>query len=248
MLHINIPKPCHENWQNMRPTQKGAWCGLCREEVIDFSRMTDDEVRQYLIGRQNQRICGRFEKQQLQRLNLTIDPAVVRRLRLWWKRFLAMLLICFGMFMTGCHQPDQKKAAQQVPAINTVQAPQCADVKVGGFIVHYDSTAAMPGPDKVPAAKKREGTADDMERMRVVNDTAAGDFVPVLSDTVFIPPGPDDDVELFGFGQVYVKAIMETDAGGHKRIRSIKQAPKKKRPDSAAISKKDSGNCDGPYY
>ena len=49
-LQLSIPEPCHENWQEMTPTQQGRFCKACAKEVIDFSMMTDTEVLNYFAG------------------------------------------------------------------------------------------------------------------------------------------------------------------------------------------------------
>lgn len=66
-MAISIPKPCSESWQNMTPTQKGAFCALCSKEVVDFTQMTKQEIVGYLAT--NKKACGRFETVQLQQLN-----------------------------------------------------------------------------------------------------------------------------------------------------------------------------------
>jgi hypothetical protein len=65
MFKINIPKPCHEDWQKMMPTNKGAFCKSCSKEVIDFTNMNDAEVKHYLLNRTSEKLCGRFKQQQL---------------------------------------------------------------------------------------------------------------------------------------------------------------------------------------
>ena len=46
---IYIPKPCHEDWNTMTPTQQGKFCSACSKEVIDFSLMSDNQILIYLI-------------------------------------------------------------------------------------------------------------------------------------------------------------------------------------------------------
>ena len=38
---LYIPKPCHEDWNKMTPTQQGKFCSSCSKQVIDFSLMSD---------------------------------------------------------------------------------------------------------------------------------------------------------------------------------------------------------------
>lgn len=61
---VNIPKPCAEQWEQMKPTGCGAFCHSCKKEVIDFTEKTAVEISQ-LIGRNTGPICGKFKSKQL---------------------------------------------------------------------------------------------------------------------------------------------------------------------------------------
>jgi len=64
-INISIPKPCHENWQNMLPDNKGRFCLSCQKNVFDFTKATDGEI--VAAFQHNQNLCGRFLKSQLNR-------------------------------------------------------------------------------------------------------------------------------------------------------------------------------------
>ncbi|MBS1595356.1 MAG: hypothetical protein JST90_13650 [Bacteroidetes bacterium] len=49
-LHLTIPTPCHERWDDMTATERGAFCHSCSKEVIDFSAMTDSELLSFFAG------------------------------------------------------------------------------------------------------------------------------------------------------------------------------------------------------
>ncbi|WP_345233131.1 carboxypeptidase-like regulatory domain-containing protein [Hymenobacter saemangeumensis] len=42
----------------MTPTEAGRYCAACQTEVVDFTRMSEEEVLAYLAARQGQRVCG----------------------------------------------------------------------------------------------------------------------------------------------------------------------------------------------
>ncbi|MDB5151033.1 MAG: hypothetical protein JWQ57_5053 [Mucilaginibacter sp.] len=65
--HISIPKPCHEQWQRMTTVSNGRYCGHCCKTVVDFSRMSNNEIIAYLNGDNN--ACGRIDQQRLMQLN-----------------------------------------------------------------------------------------------------------------------------------------------------------------------------------
>ena len=45
---IQIPEPCHAEWDAMRPEEKGRFCFECSKKVHDLSAMTKDEAKGFL--------------------------------------------------------------------------------------------------------------------------------------------------------------------------------------------------------
>ncbi|HNK29664.1 MAG TPA: hypothetical protein PKG65_12100, partial [Ferruginibacter sp.] len=82
-LQLSIPEPCHENWQEMTPTQQGRFCKACAKEVIDFSMMTDTEVLNYFAGLREEKVCGRALPSQLNRA-ITYPKEPKKRLFWYW--------------------------------------------------------------------------------------------------------------------------------------------------------------------
>lgn len=68
-MKIEINKPCHENWDAMTPTAKGAFCAVCTKDVVDFSAKTMDEIKSFFSKPQEGKVCGRFKETQLQELS-----------------------------------------------------------------------------------------------------------------------------------------------------------------------------------
>jgi hypothetical protein len=64
-VQIQIPKPCHENWNNMTPDERGRFCGSCQKIVVDFTVMSDKELLDYISNVAGQPTCGRFSYHQL---------------------------------------------------------------------------------------------------------------------------------------------------------------------------------------
>lgn len=60
---LNIPEPCHEDWQQMSPTQKGKFCASCQKEVIDFTKLSSTEIARKT--KNATQLCGRFTSMQL---------------------------------------------------------------------------------------------------------------------------------------------------------------------------------------
>jgi hypothetical protein len=110
MLFLSIPKPCHENWNEMSPREQGAFCNSCSKIVIDFTTLSDEDVKNYFFQNREQKTCGRFRNDQLTDTNNPL-PHLLAEAIPFWKKFLAIVLILFGSFLSGCERPLKGKVA-----------------------------------------------------------------------------------------------------------------------------------------
>ncbi len=88
---LYIPKPCHERWNEMTPTQQGKFCSACSKQVVDFSLMSDNQILKYLSG-QSGKVCGRFDAQQLER---PLVETKIKKKKSWWMALAMPLLFLF---------------------------------------------------------------------------------------------------------------------------------------------------------
>jgi hypothetical protein len=98
---ISIPTPCHEDWNKMTPNEKGAYCKVCSKTVVDFTKLSDDEVKDYFFTNRDKNTCGHFRTDQLadedKLLTWLLNEPVA-----FWKKFMAIVVIVFGTLLTGC--------------------------------------------------------------------------------------------------------------------------------------------------
>ena len=108
MKPITIERPCNENWAAMSPSEKGAFCGKCQVDVVDFSNKSAIEVKLILQESAGKHMCGRFKKTQLDDLNQKYIDWENQDSRTLQSKFLYALLIVFGMTLfTGCGEDDE---------------------------------------------------------------------------------------------------------------------------------------------
>jgi hypothetical protein len=88
---IYIPKPCHEDWNKMTPTQQGKFCSACSKQVIDFSLMSDNQIIN-VLSNQSEKLCGRFDVEQLQR---PLIETKIKKKKSWWMALTMPLLFLF---------------------------------------------------------------------------------------------------------------------------------------------------------
>lgn len=97
-MNISINEPCHENWDAMTPNQQGAFCHSCKKDVVDFSKMSVEKIKEFFSKPQDGRVCGRFEEKQLQELSFDDFFA---RFRYWnfGRKFAIIFFLAFGFWI-----------------------------------------------------------------------------------------------------------------------------------------------------
>ena len=112
MSKISIPDPCHEDWNKMTPTERGAFCTKCQIDVVDFTGKTGDEIKSILIENRGQHLCGHIKKSQMDRLNYDFYAWENQSARTFQSKFLLACVLVFGMALfTGC-ETDQGDAIE----------------------------------------------------------------------------------------------------------------------------------------
>jgi hypothetical protein len=89
-LKIRIDKPCSETWANMNPQGEGRFCENCKQIIVDFSGMTDQELFYYFQNNKNVH-CGRFHNDQLNKHLLPAPPK-----KFTWKYFYKAAVTLFA--------------------------------------------------------------------------------------------------------------------------------------------------------
>jgi len=102
-IQLYIPTPCHENWDNMSPVDKGRFCMSCQKKVIDFTGMNDEQLIAYL-KKPAASTCGRFDESQLNR-----DINVLQKRIPWMKYFFQFALPAFLVSMKADAQKQMVK-------------------------------------------------------------------------------------------------------------------------------------------
>jgi len=99
---ITIEKPCDQSWQQMIEQSNGRYCGHCSKTVVDFTRMTDEDIIAYLSIRNH--VCGRFDTEQLNKLNQ--DLTYNRKSFLNWKSWgMAAMILGFSQYLKADYCP-----------------------------------------------------------------------------------------------------------------------------------------------
>lgn len=65
--HLRIEKPCEEPLENMHDAPDGKHCDLCSKKVLDLSNLKDTEILKIIQENKDEKFCGIFFKNQLNR-------------------------------------------------------------------------------------------------------------------------------------------------------------------------------------
>jgi hypothetical protein len=89
-LQLSVDNPCHQNWDEMSPAEKGRFCSSCEKQVIDFTNMSDSQLAVFFKKSSSASVCGRFFQDQLDR-NIEVPKKRIP----WLKYFFQILLPAF---------------------------------------------------------------------------------------------------------------------------------------------------------
>lgn len=106
MKYFSIPDPCSENWNEMTPTEKGAFCQKCSNEVHDVSQMSNDEIFQ-LLASEDKVPCMRMKPSQERSLNIDLGLLHQSQKRNMQRAMLFSLLVVFGFTLFSCTNSQQ---------------------------------------------------------------------------------------------------------------------------------------------
>lgn len=161
-IQLTIPKPCHENWQQMTPVEKGKFCAACQKKVHDFTRATDREIVKAYEA--DSKLCGRFLSTQLER-----ELIVPKENKSVW-----VASILFGMLFLS----DSKVVAQEKPKIEQSEPKNFIVGKIAQpenhidnkFIsgVISDASGPLPGASIFVKGTNR-GTTSDFQGKYTIN-------------------------------------------------------------------------------
>jgi len=97
---IRIPNLCNEDWNKMTQNDNGRFCDTCKLTVVDFTKMSDDQIKNYLLNKGH--VCGRFDCSQIDTSHQsTLDLLHKKAKKIIFKplRWLALLLLLIPVLL-----------------------------------------------------------------------------------------------------------------------------------------------------
>ncbi|MFH7003832.1 energy transducer TonB [Flavobacterium bizetiae] len=237
---LTIPKPCHENWDEMIPQDNGRFCLNCSKTVIDFSTLLPEEIQHFFIQNQNEKICGRFKNSQLETITIQIPSRVLYTQTNYHKMFLLALFVAMGTILFSCQDKDGNK--HKINKIEVIQdtGNRSDSTKLPAA---KDSLLQKPQPSKITSTNFAAVSYVTKGEVIAVDHSSVSD--PVDYDGIFnsasldISPVPEKGIENFySFikdnyvnpnktekitGKIYITFIIEKD-GSLSTFKIIKDA------------------------
>lgn len=144
---LNIPNPCGQKWQEMLPTQQGKICSNCATEVIDFTKLSNDELRVWFSKSNGERVCGNFHQFQLEAFNKGIIS------KNFWQNISAKILLasCFTFMVTskGIAKPQMEQSVYKAVQGLSRNNHKGQSIVVGDSLILVKGTVRS-SDDKLP--------------------------------------------------------------------------------------------------
>jgi hypothetical protein len=149
---VTIPTPCHQSWQQMEQNQQGRHCSHCSKTVVDFSKMTANEILIHLNDSTN--VCGRFGEFQLTDINRRLEDENLAGKNHWKKWLVAAGLLGTTILNRVSAQtiPPKAVVTQQNQPAKPITEPYITGkiatnmpFIINGHIIAKDDLLPIPG-------------------------------------------------------------------------------------------------------
>ncbi len=129
---VTIAEPCTQKWSEMQPIDRDRFCQNCQHRIIDLTKMTDAQIVDALVDKQQGRVCGRLSTFQMHR-NL-LQPKIEKTSL--WQRTLVLFGFIFSFWTS--------RAQEQKPVFSQDEHIELSDsIRFENQLVCLDSAAQI---------------------------------------------------------------------------------------------------------
>lgn len=183
---IQIPTPCHENWEGMKQLEAGKFCGSCSKIVVDFTSWEVNDIFSYL--KQNTGTCGRFKKSQMEPVEVAEDlvVSIANSNFSTLRKIAAIIVVVFVVGASSCTDNNTKgqiqiKASHITDSVNAVGGAAVVIDSVSDLI---ETDGLLGEPVAVPAGPIKEAP----RTTKVTHNEPM-----IMGDIAITPPEPQMD-------------------------------------------------------
>lgn len=142
-FNLEIAKPCSENFNDFKPTKKGGFCDACHKEVVDFTKMKNEEIVTYFKTNKSENTCGRFTSHQLNKPYTTTSTTKNKYVSFFTG--IGIVLLSFFSIGSAEAQETEKSTKALDDDSNTEEIKDQEFVTVKGTVVTKDDGLPLPG-------------------------------------------------------------------------------------------------------
>ncbi len=148
-LHIHVPDPCQQSWEQMKYDAAGRFCDHCRKTVIDFTGYTDNQLLEY-FQQHSSDVCGRFYSEQLEQA-LPLPEKKIPWLQYFFRVAIPAMLFSYKS------QAQKLLKKNNEPIVMTEKKPMLPKVRT--FITVTGNIIGLAGIPLAGASVMIKGTA-----------------------------------------------------------------------------------------
>lgn len=145
---LTISKPCSEKFSEFEATDVGGFCNSCQKEVIDFTKMSDNQILEYFKNGQKN-TCGRLLESQLKAYSAIVPSKKKWSLSLLGAGFISLvsLFSANNSYAQQSGQPStiQKSQKEDKKQQNTDSQTNSNERIIKGIVISADDKSALPG-------------------------------------------------------------------------------------------------------
>ena len=178
-MKIKIEKPCHEDWSKMTSEAQGKFCNACEKSVVDFSMMSDAQILNYFSKPKSQKVCGRFNADQVDRALVNMIPERLSPPP-QLLHFAYLLIVVLGVGLSSCSNTVtgmSEITEQQDSASPKIRKPV---VKMGEAVIGKVSAPASSTAPEIAMGKPRIMMGDTIMSYPVKKDSTPCRPNPIL--------------------------------------------------------------------
>jgi hypothetical protein len=211
---IHLPSPCPQNPRNFTPTGKGGFCQSCQKEVVDFRKMSQNEIIDFFKNNSSNR-CGIFYPSQLESAKESFGK--VKFNGFWVLSFVGFLGLTFPVFTQTLSNPRLEQSPSGSSEISKPDSYPDPSRKIQGRIISETEKDGIPGA-LILIKGNKVGTSTNLDgffELEIPDSISSKKITLVLSFIGYqIMEIPLDQSQLpFQLGEIILKEDINTLMG-----------------------------------
>ena len=112
-MQVKIVSPCPQDFTHIKIAMLSRQCDLCNKPVIDFTKMSREEIITYLLEHSDEKVCGRMNRPQVD-IHHNDLPVIIETLKKQGGNRSFLLLALITMSLVSCSSPEPAEAQIKV--------------------------------------------------------------------------------------------------------------------------------------